>query len=106
MRSETTGERLPFLVQPRASARAVRRSVKQQAKRTAERLLCASIEFSRCHSSLQAPSDEGGKMRKRLGIGMAMLLAFAGAAQAGEADAQLAKLKAVGREGAGNVEAS
>lgn len=45
-------------------------------------------------------------MRKRLGIGMALLLALAGPVRAGEADVLLGKIKAVGREGAGNVEAS
>src|SRR5205085_2645302 len=46
-------------------------------------------------------------MRNRLGMGMfitALVLAAPG--RAGEADALLARLKAVGREGAGNVEAS
>src|SRR5437588_1266044 len=50
---------------------------------------------------------KGGKMRKRLGIGIfisALILTAPG--RAGEAETLLARLKAVGREGAGNVEAS
>jgi hypothetical protein len=46
-------------------------------------------------------------MRKQLKMGIvAAVLVFALPARAGDADALLAKLKAVGREGAGNVEAS
>src|SRR5262245_45500558 len=46
-------------------------------------------------------------MRIRLGIGVVVAgLLFAGPSRAGDTDRLLSKIKAVGREGAGNVEAS
>jgi hypothetical protein len=50
---------------------------------------------------------KGGKMRKGLGIGLVVAaLACTDPVRAGEAEVLLAKIKSVGREGAGNVEAS